>query len=172
MTRWYARPRDPEKQYVWLYGIVHDQLNDMGRNANAVMQGGRRQHVPIPDNSAAEIALQFWQSQPGASTVATRKEFVSRLQEFLGRNLKLGRSRGLFRFYRAMEDVTGRTVAVKTVLTDNLSPPEQVERFDTERRKRCCACTTLTSYCSWRQVKRGMCSTSSCPSFRVSRSGP
>ena len=37
-----------------------------------------------------------------------------------------------------MEDVTGRTVAVKTVLTDNLSPPEQVERFDTERRLLLC----------------------------------
>jgi hypothetical protein len=25
-TRWPARPREPEKQYVWLYGIVHDQF--------------------------------------------------------------------------------------------------------------------------------------------------
>ena len=29
MTRWSARPHDPDKQYVWLYGIVHDQFCDI-----------------------------------------------------------------------------------------------------------------------------------------------
>ena len=41
----------------------------------------------IPDNSAAEIAVQLWQSQTGASTIAGRKEFVLRLKGFLKRVL-------------------------------------------------------------------------------------
>src|SRR5947209_3979437 len=41
---------------------------------------------------------------------------------------------GMGKIYRAKEDVTGRIVAVKTVLAGHLSPAEQVERFDTERR--------------------------------------
>ncbi len=87
MTRWSARPGDPEKQYVWLYGIVHEQFCDMLRRVKAVKRGDRREHVRIPDNSAAEIALQFWQSQTGVSTIAGRKEFVARLQGFLERIL-------------------------------------------------------------------------------------
>ena len=87
MTRWSARPDDPDKQYVWLYGIVHEQFCDMLRRVKAVKRGDRREHVRIPDNSAAEIALQFWQSQTGVSTIAGRKEFVLRLQGFLERIL-------------------------------------------------------------------------------------
>jgi len=41
---------------------------------------------------------------------------------------------GMGKIYRAREDVTGRIVAVKTVLAGRLSPAEQVKRFDTERR--------------------------------------
>src|SRR5262249_50679605 len=41
---------------------------------------------------------------------------------------------GMGKIYRAKEDVTGRIVAVKTVLAGRLSPAEQVRRFDTERR--------------------------------------
>src|SRR4051794_40582293 len=41
---------------------------------------------------------------------------------------------GMGKVYRAREDVTGRIVAVKTLLGGHLSPAEQVERFDTERR--------------------------------------
>jgi len=41
---------------------------------------------------------------------------------------------GMGKIYRAREDVTGRVVAVKTVLAGRLSPAEQVKRFDTERR--------------------------------------
>ena len=41
---------------------------------------------------------------------------------------------GMGKIYRAKEDVTGRVVVVKTVLAGHLSPAEQVERFDTERR--------------------------------------
>ena len=41
---------------------------------------------------------------------------------------------GMGKIYRAREDVTGRVVAVKTVLAGHLSPAEQMERFDTERR--------------------------------------
>jgi serine/threonine protein kinase/WD40 repeat protein len=41
---------------------------------------------------------------------------------------------GMGKVYRAREDVTGRVVAVKTVLGGHLSPAEQVARFDTERR--------------------------------------
>ncbi len=40
---------------------------------------------------------------------------------------------GMGKIYRAREDVTGRVVAVKTVLAGHLSPAEQMERFDTER---------------------------------------
>ena len=86
-TRYHARPTDPEKQYVWLYGIVHDQFYDMLRKVNADKRGGQIKEVRIPDNSAAEIALELWQSRTGASTLAARSEFISRVQTFLDRNL-------------------------------------------------------------------------------------
>jgi DNA-directed RNA polymerase specialized sigma24 family protein len=86
-TRYHARPTDPEKHYVWLYGIVHDQFYDMLRKMNAAKRGGRIKEVRIPDNSAAEIALELWQSRTGASTLASRNEFMSRVQTFLDRNL-------------------------------------------------------------------------------------
>jgi RNA polymerase sigma factor (sigma-70 family) len=86
-TRWPGRPQEPENHYVWLYGIVHDQLCDMVRKVNAVKRGGQTKEVRIPENSAAEIALELWKSQTGASTIAERKEFESRLKDFLGRNL-------------------------------------------------------------------------------------
>ena len=41
---------------------------------------------------------------------------------------------GMGKIYRAKEDVTGRIVVVKTVLAGHLGTPEQVRRFDTERR--------------------------------------
>src|SRR5262249_55245344 len=89
MTRWSSRPKDPDpkKEYVWLYGIVHEQFYDMLRRLKAVKRGGQKEHVRLPDNSAAEIALQFWQSQTGASTIVARNEFILRLQAFLERNL-------------------------------------------------------------------------------------
>jgi DNA-directed RNA polymerase specialized sigma24 family protein len=86
-TRWAVRPQEPEKQYVWLYGIVHEQFYDMLRKVHAVSRGGRFKEVRIPDNSAAEIALEIQQIQTGASTLAERKELVSRLRGFLERNL-------------------------------------------------------------------------------------
>ena len=86
-THYHARPTDPEKQYVWLYGIVHDQFYDMLRTVNAAKRGGQIKEVRIPDNSAAEIALELWQSRTGASTLAARNEFMSRVQTFLARNL-------------------------------------------------------------------------------------
>jgi RNA polymerase sigma factor (sigma-70 family) len=86
-TRWFARPAEPERYYVWIYGIVHDQLYDMLRKVNAVKRGGRLKEVSLPDNSAAEIALEFGRSQTGASTIAERKELVSRLRGFLERSL-------------------------------------------------------------------------------------
>ena len=86
-TRWHARPTDPEKDYVWLYGIVHEQFYDMLRKVNAAKRGGQIKEVRIPDNSAAEIAMELWQSQTGASTNAARNEFVSRLRELLERHL-------------------------------------------------------------------------------------
>jgi hypothetical protein len=42
----------------------------------------------IPDNSAAAIAQELYRSQTGASTIAARKEFVSKLQRFLERKLE------------------------------------------------------------------------------------
>jgi DNA-directed RNA polymerase specialized sigma24 family protein len=86
-TRWTDRPADPAGHYVWLYGLVHDQLCDMIRRAIAVKRGGRVRHEPLPDNSAAEIALKFWQSRPGVSTMAARDEFVAKARGFLERNL-------------------------------------------------------------------------------------
>jgi serine/threonine protein kinase/WD40 repeat protein len=41
---------------------------------------------------------------------------------------------GMGKLYRAREDETGRIVVVKTILAGHLSPPRQVERFETERR--------------------------------------
>jgi hypothetical protein len=87
-TRWFARPEEPERHYVWIYGIVHDQLTDMLRKVSAVKRGGRIKEVSLPDNSAAEIALEFGQSQTGASTIAERKELVSRFRGFLERSLR------------------------------------------------------------------------------------
>jgi len=86
-THWYARPEDPQKDYVWLYGIVHDQFCDMLRKANAAKRGGQIKEVRIPDNSAAEMAMEVWQSQTGPSTMAARKEFVSRVRGVLERHL-------------------------------------------------------------------------------------
>lgn len=74
--------------YVWLYGIVHEQFIDMYRRVNADKRGGLVEQVSIPDNSAAEIAQELWRSQTGASTIAERKEFVSKLQCFLERELE------------------------------------------------------------------------------------
>lgn len=87
-TRWFARPSEPERHYVWIYGIVHDQLYDMLRKVNAVKRGGRLKGVSLPDNSAAEIALELGRSQTGPSTFAERKELVSRLQGFLDGKLR------------------------------------------------------------------------------------
>jgi RNA polymerase sigma factor (sigma-70 family) len=86
-TRWAVRPRELEKQYVWLYGIVHEQFYDMLRKVHAVKRGGRIREVCIPDNSAAEIALEIRQIQTGVSTHAEREELVSRLRAFLEQNL-------------------------------------------------------------------------------------
>jgi len=86
-TRWFARPADPEKHYVWLYGIVHEQFCDMLRELKAVKRGGQVKSERIRDNSAVEIALELWQNRTGPSTMAERNEFVSRVQEFLNRHL-------------------------------------------------------------------------------------
>ena len=83
-TRWTVRPEDPEKHYVWVYGIVQDQFRDMLRMVRADKRGGKAKHVSIHDNSAAEIALAFCQSQTGASTIAARKEFVSEIARVPG----------------------------------------------------------------------------------------
>ena len=47
----------------------------------------RSRKVRIPNNSAAEIALGLWQSRTGVSTLASRNEFLSRVQTSLDRNL-------------------------------------------------------------------------------------
>jgi hypothetical protein len=59
----------------------------MLRKVHGVKRGGRIWEVRIPDNSAAEIALEIRQIQTGASTLAEREELVSRLRGFLERNL-------------------------------------------------------------------------------------
>lgn len=85
--RWTARPTEPERHFVWLYGIVHDQYVEMVRKLRAGIRGGDVQQVSLPDSSAAELAVELWQSQTGASTLAERNEFLSRLQTFLQENL-------------------------------------------------------------------------------------
>jgi DNA-directed RNA polymerase specialized sigma24 family protein len=85
-TRWFVRPENPEKHYIWLYGLVHDQLCDMLRRLNAVKRGGQVKHARIPDNSAVEIALELCQSRTGASTFAARNEFMARVRKFLERD--------------------------------------------------------------------------------------
>jgi DNA-directed RNA polymerase specialized sigma24 family protein len=86
-SRWCTRPIDPAKTYVWLYGIVHDQYRDMLRRAKAAKRGGHVRSVRLPDNSAAEIALELWQSQTGASVAASRREFESKFRELLETHL-------------------------------------------------------------------------------------
>ena len=96
MTRWSARPQDPEKQYVWLYGIVHEQFCDMLRRVNAVKRGGReRTRAASRTIPRRRSPWQFWQSQTGASTIAARKEFVSRLAGVPGTESEPHRSRDL-----------------------------------------------------------------------------
>jgi hypothetical protein len=59
----------------------------MLRKASAVKRGGRIKEVRIPDNSAAEVAIELWQSKTGPSTIAARNEFVLRVRELLERHL-------------------------------------------------------------------------------------
>src|SRR5262245_40257140 len=59
----------------------------MLRKVNAAKRGGRTREESLPHNPAAEIVEEFWRSQTGASTIAERKELISRFRGFLERSL-------------------------------------------------------------------------------------
>lgn len=86
--RWFARPEDPEKYYVFLYGVVHEQFVEMVRRESGVTRGGHVDHASLFNSCSLEIAEALWKSQTGASTIVTRKEFLSRLQSLLERSLE------------------------------------------------------------------------------------
>jgi RNA polymerase sigma factor (sigma-70 family) len=73
--RWMAATEKPTDLYLWLYGIVRNQVIDEIRAATGPNRDAGRD-VPWPDNSVAELAMRLAPAQTGPSTAAARKEMV------------------------------------------------------------------------------------------------
>ncbi len=81
--RWPEFQHSPEKSaYVWLYGLVRDQLLLHWRNAT---RGKRdlRKDVAWPDRSSEQLGLSLIAAGTGPSTAAGRDELKQRVRQVL-----------------------------------------------------------------------------------------
>jgi RNA polymerase sigma-70 factor (ECF subfamily) len=72
-SQWVAKPPQPESQFCWLYGIVHNQVRDEIRKALGPTRSLERE-ISLPDDSVAEVVIGLVRSQTTPSGAAIRQE--------------------------------------------------------------------------------------------------
>jgi RNA polymerase sigma-70 factor (ECF subfamily) len=78
-SQWLAKPPQPESQFCWLYGIVHNQVRDEIRKALGPTRNLERE-ISLPDDSVAEVVIGLVRSQTTPSGAAIRREEAALLR--------------------------------------------------------------------------------------------
>ncbi len=78
-SQWIARPPEPESHFCWLYGIVHNQVQDEIRKALGPTRSLERE-ISLPDDSVAEVVIGLVRSQTTPSGAAIRREEAALLR--------------------------------------------------------------------------------------------